>query len=240
LHPDTSQDAYRGDSPVKEAQMSINIIDLENPEVLNFLNHHIDRRIQESHGLVQQIDRRIVGATKQIYESLNRKIKSFEDKVVQLEQKALKNRVAIIASKGTLDMAYPPLLLATTARSMGIEASIFFTLYGVNILKKNARLKVAPLANPAMPMPVPNLVGALPGMTSVASMMMNGMFKKQSVPQIRELLEMALESGVKLVCCQMTVDVLGVQHKNLIGGIEFGGLATFIEYGMGSTINLFV
>jgi len=70
--------------------------------------------------------------------------------------------------------------------------------------------------------------------------MMRGMFKKQSVPPIKELMDMARESGVKLVCCQMTVDVLGVKQKNLIDGIEFGGLATFIEYGMGSTINLFV
>ena len=220
--------------------MAINLIDLEDPQILNFLTHHIDRRIQESRGLTEQIDRRVVGATRQIYDSLNKKIKAFEDKVVQLEQKTLKNRVAIVASKGTLDMAYPPLLLATTARSMGIEASIFFTLYGVSILKKNAKLKVAPLANPAMPMPVPNIVGALPGMTSMASLMMKGMFKKQSVPPIKELLDMARESGVKLICCQMTVDVLGVRQKNLIDGIEFGGLATFIEYGMGSTINLFV
>ncbi len=220
--------------------MAISLIDLEDPQVLNFINHHIDRRIQESKGMTEQIDRRIVGATKQIYASLSKKIKSVEDKVIQVEQKTLKNRVAIIASKGTLDMAYPPLLLATTARSMGLEASIFFTLYGVNILKKRAKLKVAPLANPAMPMPVPNIVGALPGMTAMASVMMKGMFKKQSVPPIKELLDMARESGVKLVCCQMTVDVLGVKQRNLIDGIEFGGLATFIEYGMGSTINLFV
>ena len=188
----------------------------------------------------QYIDQRIIGASRQLYDSLTKQIKAVDDKVQQVEKKAVKNRMAIIASKGTLDMAYPPLLLATTARSMDIESSIFFTLYGVEILKKNAKLKVAPLANPAMPMPVPNIIGALPGMTAIASMMMKGMFKKQSVPPIKELLDMARESGVKLVCCQMTVDVLGVKQKNLIEGIEYGGLATFIEYGMGSTINLFV
>jgi peroxiredoxin family protein len=201
-------------------------LELEDPKVQSYLNQYIDRRI--------------VGASRQIFDALNKKIKAVEDKVVQVEQKAVKNRIALIASKGTLDMAYPPLLLATTARSMGIEASIFFTLYGVQILKKNAKLKVAPLANPAMPMPVPNIIGALPGMTAMASMMMKGMFKKQSVPPIKELLDMARESGVKLVACQMTMDVLGIKQKNLIDGIEFGGLATFIEYGMGSTVNLFV
>lgn len=181
----------------------------------------------------QQVDRRIVSASKQIFDALSKKISA-------VEAKAVKNRVSIIASKGTLDMAYPPLLLATTARSMGIEASIFFTLYGVQILRKNARLKVAPLANPAMPMPVPNIVGALPGMTAMASLMMNGMFKKQNVPPIKELLNMSTETGVKLVACQMTMDVLGIKQKDLIDGIEFGGLATYLDYGMGSTITLFV
>ncbi len=186
------------------------------------------------------IDQRIIEATRQVYESVTKKIKTVEAKVQEVEASSRKNRAAIIASKGTLDMAYPPLLLATGARSMGIEASIFFTLYGVNILKKNSNLKVAPIANPAMPMPVPNIVGVLPGMTSMASMMMKGMFKKQAVPTIKELLDMARDSGVKLIACQMTLDVLGMKKKDLIDGIEYGGLATFLEYGMGATVTLFV
>jgi peroxiredoxin family protein len=175
-----------------------------------------------------------------VYDAVNRKIKTVESKVQEIERNTSKNRAAIIASKGTLDMAYPPLLLATGARSMGIESSIFFTLYGVNILKKKANLKVAPVANPAMPIPIPNLVGALPGMTSMASMMMKDMFKKQTVPSIKELLEMARGSGVNLVACQMTLDVLGIKKKDLIEGVEFGGLATFLEYGMGATVTLFI
>jgi peroxiredoxin family protein len=206
--------------------MAMNLDRELDPQLKSYLNKYIDQRIVE--------------ASRQVYDALNKKINTVEDKVHEVELKARKNRAAIIASKGTLDMAYPPLLLATGARSMGIEASIFFTLYGVNILKKNAKLKVAPLANPAMPMPVPNLVGALPGMTSMASMMMKGMFKKQSVPTIRELLEMARDSGVKLVACQMTLDVLGIKQNALIEGIEFGGLATYLEYGMGATVTLFV
>lgn len=188
--------------------------------------------------LNKYIDQRIVEASRQVYDAINKKIKTVETKVHEVELKAQKNRCAIIASKGSLDMAYPPLLLATGARSMSIEASIFFTLYGVNILKKNAKLRVAPIANPAMP--VPNIIGALPGMTFLASMMMKGLFKKQSVPTIRELLELSRDSGVKLVACQMTLDVLGIKQKDLIDGVEFGGLATFIEYGMGATVTLFV
>jgi peroxiredoxin family protein len=190
--------------------------------------------------LNRYIDQRIVEASHQVYDAVNKKIKTVETKIHEVELKAQKNRCAIIASKGTLDMAYPPLLLATGAQSMGIESSIFFTLYGVNILKKNANLKVAPIANPAMPVPMPNILGMLPGMTAMASIMMKGMFKKQAVPSMKELLSMAQDSGVKLVACQMTLDVLGVKQGDLIDGIEFGGLATFIEFGMGATITLFV
>jgi len=190
--------------------------------------------------LNRYIDQRIVEASRQVYDAVNKKIKAVETKVNEVDAKATKSRAAIVASKGTLDMAYPPLLLATGARSMGLEASVFFTLYGVNILKKNASLKVAPLANPAMPMPVPNIIGALPGMTAMASMMMKNMFKKQSVPTVNELLTMAQDSGVKLVACQMTLDVMGMKPTDLIDGIEFGGLATFIEYGMGATLTLFI
>ena len=90
-----------------------------------------------------------------------------------------KKRVAIIAAHGTLDMAYPPLMIATGAGAMDMEAAIFFTFYGLQIIKKGQadKLQVAPLANPAMPLPVPNLVGVLPGMTGVATAMMNSMFR---------------------------------------------------------------
>ncbi len=206
--------------------MAINLEQDFDPKLKTYLNKYIDQRIVE--------------ASRQVYDAVNKKIKIIEDKVNEVELKTQKNRCAIVASKGTLDMAYPPLLLATGARSMGIEASIFFTLYGVSILKKNANLKVAPIANPAMPMPMPNILGALPGMTAMASMIMKGMFKKQAVPTIGELLDMARDSGVKLVACQMTLDVLGMEQTDLIDGIEFGGLATFIEYGMGATVTLFV
>ena len=97
------------------------------------------------------------------------------------------DRIAIIASKGTLDMAYPPLIMASTAAAMDMEVGIFFTFYGLDIVnrKKYANLKVAPVGNPAMPMPVPNIIGMLPGMTAMASKMMKDMMKKANVPYSR-------------------------------------------------------
>ncbi|MBC8331663.1 MAG: DsrE/DsrF/DrsH-like family protein [Anaerolineae bacterium] len=146
-------------------------------------------------------------------------------------------RLAIIAGHGTLDAAYPPLILATSAVAMDMEAAIFFTFYGLEIIKKgNAdKLQVSPIANPAMPQPVPgvsvpNILGMLPGMTAVATGMMNGWMKKANVAKLSELLEMALEFDVKLIACQMTLDVMGVKKEELIDGVEVGGAATFLEF----------
>lgn len=154
----------------------------------------------------------------------------------------LPNRVAIIASKGTLDMAYPPLILATTAAAMGWEAGIFFTFYGLDIVnkKKLEALKVPPLANPAMPVSVPNLVGAVPGMTAMATMMMKRMMSKQHMPTIPELLDLAKTLGVKLTGCSTTMGVMGVPAGDLIEGVDCAGAAAFLEYASKAQVTLFI
>lgn len=151
-------------------------------------------------------------------------------------------KMAIIASKGSLDMAYPPLILATTAAAMDIDTTIFFTFYGLEIIKKgNAdRLKVSPLGNPAMHMPMPTIAATLPGMEAIATAMMKKMFKKHGVATIAQLLELAKESGVKLIACQMTMDVLGIKQEDIIEGVEFGGAATFMDIAAEAQISLFV
>ena len=149
-------------------------------------------------------------------------------------------RLAIIAGHGTLDAAYPPLILATAAAAMDMETAIFFTFFGLEILKKDKanKLQVAPIANPAMPMPVPNIIGMLPGMTAMATSMMNGWMQKAHVAKLGELLEIAVESGVKLIACQMTMDVMGIKKEDLIDGIEIGGAATFLEFASQNAITL--
>jgi peroxiredoxin family protein len=150
------------------------------------------------------------------------------------------NRIAIIAGHGTLDAAYPPLILATAATAMDMEAAIFFTFYGLEILKKgNAdRLQVAPIANPAMPVPMPNILGMLPGMTAAATWMMNGWMKKAKVLKISDLLQRAQESGVRLIACQMTMDVMGIKKEDLIDGLQVGGAATFLDFASQNAITL--
>lgn len=153
-------------------------------------------------------------------------------------------KMTIIASKGSLDMAYPPLILATTAAAMDVDVTIFFTFYGLDIVKKGFadKLKVSPLGNPAMPMPVPipTLVSSLPGMEIMATAMMKSMFKKHGVASIGTLLDLAKESGVKLIACQMTMDVMGVKQSDIVEGVEFGGAATWMDAAADAQINLFI
>lgn len=149
-------------------------------------------------------------------------------------------RLAIIASHGTLDTAYPPLILATAAAAMDMEAAIFFTFYGLEIIKKGKadHLQVSPIANPAMPVPVPNIIGMLPGMTSAATAMMHSWMDKANVPHLGELLEIAVDSGVRLIACQMSLDVLGLKKSDLIDDLEIGGAATFLEFASRNAITL--
>ncbi|MBI4494398.1 MAG: DsrE/DsrF/DrsH-like family protein [Chloroflexi bacterium] len=155
---------------------------------------------------------------------------------------ARRKRLAIVASKGTLDMAYPPLILATTAAAMDWEVGIFFTFYGLDILnrKKLPRLKVPPLGNPAMPVPVPNLLGALPGMTALATAMMQRWFTRARIPKLEQLLETARASGVQLISCTTTMGVMGVRQEELLPGVTFAGAATFLDFASEADVTLFV
>ena len=152
-------------------------------------------------------------------------------------------KMAIIATKGTLDMAYPPMILASTAAAMGFEVQIFFTFYGLQLLRKSLRhIKISPLANPAMPMPVPMpvLLSSLPGMQAMATKMMKQKIKKKGVASLEELRDLCHEAGVKFIACQMTVDLFEFKKADFIEGIEFGGAATFLEFAGNTDICLFI
>jgi peroxiredoxin family protein len=152
-------------------------------------------------------------------------------------------KLALIASKGTLDWAYPPFILASTAVALDYEVQIFFTFYGLTLLKKNLDdLKISPLGNPAMPMPVsmPNFVQMLPGMESMATIMMKQKIASKGVASIEELRSACVEAGVKLIACQMTVDLFDFKKNDFIDDIEFGGAATFFEFAGASDVNLFI
>ncbi len=155
--------------------------------------------------------------------------------------------MSMIVTKGSLDWAYPPFILATTAAAMGLKVSMFFTFYGLTLLKKKLDLQVTTLGNPAMSMPMmgmhmgmPNIVSAIPGVDAAASAMMKNLIKKKGVASIEELRDMAVESDVKMIACQMTMDLFEYKTDDLIEGPELGGAATYIEEASKSEINLFI
>lgn len=151
-------------------------------------------------------------------------------------------KLTIIMTKGTLDYAYIPFILASTAAAFDMKVTIFFTFYGLNIIhkKKQKSLKVAPIANPAMPMPVPNIIGMLPGMTAMATMMMKDMMKNKGGVVLEDLMEVCKEMEVKFIACQMTMDVFGYEQEDLMDGVEFGGAATYFNEAMDADMNLFI
>ena len=164
--------------------------------------------------------------------------------------------MTIIATKGTLDWAYPPFILASTAAALGWNVSIFFTFYGLNLLKKDiSDLKVSPLGNPGMPMKmpfgpdwfkginwnIPNLIQAgIPGFESVATMLMKQTIKNNGVASIEELRSLSQEADVKFIGCQMTVDLFGFTHGDFIDGVEYAGAATFLPMARDADVSLFI
>jgi peroxiredoxin family protein/TusA-related sulfurtransferase len=177
---------------------------------------------------------------------------------VEAPKKKGKQKMTIIASKGTLDMAYPPLILASTGASLGMDVSIFFTFFGLDIVNKHKvdKLKIAPVANPAMPMgalpfpkPLPkfmelifsNFLGMLPGMTAFATWAMKKMFAAEGVATIPELVADCKEMGVKFIACQMTMDVMGCPNQDLIPEVDAcGGAAAFLAEAADADITLFI
>ena len=155
--------------------------------------------------------------------------------------------MSLIVTKGTLDWGYPPFILATTAAAMGLNVSMFFTFYGLNLLHKKLDLGVSTLGNPGMKMPMmgmhlglPNMISMLPCADGVVTGMMKKLIDKKGVASIEELREAAVDSDVTLTACQMTMDLFEYKLDDLIKAPEVGGAATYIETALKSAINLFI
>jgi peroxiredoxin family protein len=155
-------------------------------------------------------------------------------------------RLTIIATKGTLDWAYPPFILASTAAALGYQVTMFFTFYGLQLLKKELNLKVSPLGNPGMPMPMgmnswfPVLGTAIPGMETMMTGMMKNTIKSKGVATIEELRDLCLEADAKLIGCQMTIDLFDMKREDFIDNIDIGGAATYFEHAGEANVNLFI
>ena len=177
-------------------------------------------------------------------------------KLAELREKQTPS-MTIIATKGTLDWAYPPFILASTAAALGWNVSMFFTFYGLGLLRKDiSDLKVSPLGNPGMPMKmpfgpewfkginwnIPNAVqGVVPGFESMATMLMKQTIHDKGVATIEELRTACIEGGVNLIGCQMTVDLFGFTPADFIPEVkEYCGAATFLPMARDADVSLFI
>ncbi len=156
--------------------------------------------------------------------------------------------MSLIVTKGTLDWAYPPFILATAAAAMDVKVTMFFTFYGLQLLRKNLdHLQISTLGNPGMEMPMmgmhmtmPNLMSAIPGVDALCTSMMKNLIKKKGIASIPELREAAIESEVEMIGCQMTMDMFEFGKEDLIDGIEIGGAAMYMEGALKADVNLYI
>jgi peroxiredoxin family protein len=191
----------------------------------------------------------------QMSEWLDKKLDELLPAKLQKIDEARTPALSIIATKGTLDWAYPPFILASTASALGWDSSIFFTFYGLLLLKKEINADVSPLGNPAMPMkmpfgpkwfqdyewPMPNLLMAgVPGFEKVATGLMKKTFENKGVASVDELRELCIEAEVTMYACQMTVDVFGFSHDEFIDGVDYVGAASFLPMARTSDVCLFI
>jgi peroxiredoxin family protein len=182
--------------------------------------------------------------------------KKLEEKLAEMKANKTPS-MTIIATKGTLDWAYPPFILSSTAAALGWDVSIFFTFYGLQLLKKDiSNLKISPLGNPGMPMKmpfgpdwfkginwnIPNLVQVgVPGFESFATTLMQQTIKNNGVASIAELRSLCLEAGVNMIGCQMTVDLFGFTHDDFIPEVkEYCGAASFLPMAQDADVTLFI
>lgn len=179
----------------------------------------------------------------------------FAERMRQIEESHTPS-LSIIVTKGTMDWGYPPFILASTAAALGWDVSLFFTFYGLELLKKDLELEVSPLGNPGMPMKmpfgpkwfqginwnIPNLVMAgVPGFEKLATSLMKQTIKNNGVASIEELRSLSLEAGVNMVVCQMTVELFGYTRDDFIPEVkDYIGAASFLPVAQKSDVALFI
>jgi len=183
----------------------------------------------------------------------------FEQKFEESMQKreaAKTPSMAIVVTKGTLDWAYPPFILASSASALGWDVSLFFTFYGLSLLKKDLDLAISPLGNPAMPMKLPfgpqwfqqldwkmpnAVMGNVPGFEKMATALMNKTMRDKGVASIEELREICIEAEVKMIACQMTVDLFGWDRVDFVPEVvDWVGATSFLPTAQQADVTLFV
>ncbi|NUB93559.1 DsrE/DsrF/DrsH-like family protein [Haloterrigena sp. SYSU A121-1] len=174
-------------------------------------------------------------------QALRERVEELEGAMADLDDGDDRKKMTIVATQGSFDMAYPPLILASTAAAFGWDVVVFHTFWGLDILhEENSKdLKLSAVGNPNVP--VPNAVAALPGMDTMATKMMQKKIDENGTATIEELIDLSLESGVDLQACQMTIELMDYDEDDFYDGVTTGvGAATALQHMAESDIQLLV
>ena len=168
-----------------------------------------------------------------------------ERKVEELRERTVDNRASLIIFSGDLDRVLAGFVLATGAASAGLETSMFFTFWGLSVLKKKvARARRKSLKQRLFSMMTPasseQLGVSKMNYFGIGARMFRSMMKEKNVSSLEELFAMAKDLGVKMVACGMSMDVMGVEREDLVDGVEYGGVGTFLGEASSSRLQLFI
>jgi len=177
-------------------------------------------------------------------QALEEKLSEFEKRLTQVEERVAEDRVAIVVFSGDLDRVLAAFVIATGAAAMGQEVSMFFTFWGLSVLKKETQLSGKSLFQTMMAVMSPGSSMGLPvsrmNYFGVGAKMLRSMMKQANVTSLEEMISLARELGVRMIACEMSRDVMGIKESELVPGLEYGGVASFLADSLKSRTNLFI
>jgi len=177
-------------------------------------------------------------------EALEERLRDLEKRLVSLEERVPDDRVAIVVFSGDLDRVLAAFVIATGAAAMGQQVSMFFTFWGLSVVKKGTELSGKTLFQKMMAVMSPGSSQGLPvskmNYFGVGAKMLRSMMQEKNVTSLEDLISLARELGVRMIACEMSRDVMGIQESELVGGLECGGVATFLADSLKSRTSLFI
>ncbi len=177
-------------------------------------------------------------------QALETKVRDLEARLAQVEERAADDRVALVVFSGDLDRVLAAFVIATGAAAMGQQVSMFFTFWGLSVLKKDRQLAGKTLFQKMMTVMSPGSSRHLPvskmNYFGVGAKMLRTMMKEKNVNSVEEMMSVARELGVRMIACEMSRDVMGIKESELIPGLECGGVASFLADSLKSRTSLFI
>jgi len=177
-------------------------------------------------------------------QKLEEKLQELEKRLAQVEGQAAEDRVALVVFSGDLDRVLAAFIIATGAAAMGQQVSMFFTFWGLSVLKKDNQLSGKTLFQKMMTLMSPGSSKSLPvskmNYFGVGAKMLRSMMKEKNVSSLEEMISLARELGVRMIACEMSRDLMGIRESELVAGLECGGVASFLADSLKSRTSLFI